>query len=118
MPLLLRVELGILVILILFLLIKIVNKNILKLNYALVWFFSLIAMIVAVLFPNLVDNLASFFNIKYTSNFLFLVGFVLLFLITFYLTLIVSKQSAKIKTIIQISAINNYENKKNKETKI
>lgn len=112
MPVLLRFELGLVVFLILFLLIKTINKNILKLNYALIWLFFCIAMIVAIIFPTFVDKITIFLDIKYTSNFLFLVGFIMLFLITFNLTLIVSRQSVQIKTLIQNRAIDNFDDKR------
>lgn len=109
MPLLLRIELGIFVLFFMFLLIKIISIGVLKLNYALVWFFACIVMAFAVIFPNLLDKISLMLRIKYTSNMIFLMAFILLFLIIFSLTLIISKQSIKITKIIQLVSIDLYE---------
>jgi len=110
MPFELRIELTVIVLVLLVCMIKIINKNTLRLNYSLVWLFALLAMIFALLFPDTVDNLAGLLGIKYTSNLLFFIGFILLFVISLSLTLIVSKQSMRIKKIIQLTSIATYEN--------
>jgi hypothetical protein len=108
MSLELKIELAAIVLILLVCMIKVINKNTLKLNYSLVWLFSLFAMAFALLFPSTVDKMANLLGIKYTSNLLFFIGFILLFLISLSLTLIVSKQSARIKKIIQLTSIATY----------
>lgn len=112
MPIILRVELGLFVLIFMLILIKIISVGTLKLNYALVWFFACLIMGLAVLFPSLLDKFSYIIGIQYTSNLIFLMAFIFLLLIIFSLTLIISKQSIKMKKITQLIAIDIYENKK------
>lgn len=86
-----------------------VIKNVLKrkmvINYALLWIMFGIVMTVAVLIPDLLKKICNIIGIQTVSNFIFLLGFGLLLMITFVLTEVVSSQKIKITTLAQEVAI-------------
>lgn len=78
-----------------------IRKNRLNLKYSLIWLATLLAILIAVLIPNLLEEVAKFLGFEVMSNMLFLVAIITLILITLSLTMIVSKQSKMIQLLIQ-----------------
>ena len=68
-----------------------IRKNRLNLKYSLIWLATLLAILIAVLIPNLLEEVAKFLGFEVMSNMLFLVAIITLILITLSLTMIVSK---------------------------
>lgn len=101
----------ILIIVALFFLIFVLNhvlKRKMVINYALLWIIFGILMITSVLIPDFLKVICNLVGIETVSNFIFLLGFGLLLLITFILTEIVSNQKSKITTLAQEIAILKY----------
>ena len=82
-----------------------VLKRKMVINYALLWIMFGIAMTVAVLIPDFLKIICNIIGIQTVSNFIFLLGFGLLLMITFVLTEVVSSQKVKITTLAQEVAI-------------
>lgn len=105
MPLKLVIILIIVAVLFLIFICRNVVKRKMIINYALLWILFGLAMIVAVLIPDLLKVVCNLIGIKTVSNFIFFLGFGLLLLITFVLSLIVSNQKVKITLLAQEVAI-------------
>ena len=101
----------ILILVALFFLVFVLNhvlKRKMLINYALLWIVFGISMTIAVLIPDFLKVICDLVGIETVSNFIFLLGFGLLLLITFILTEIVSNQKLKITTLAQEVAILKY----------
>lgn len=103
----LRIELIILAFVFFAIIVKCVNNRKLQLKYCFHWIFAAIVMVVIALFPEIVYKMTDFLGIETPSNLIFLVALVWLISMNLSLTIIVSKQSEKIKEIIQWVSINN-----------
>lgn len=84
---------------------RLLKKKHLMLKYALLWLFIGVAMSLLVLFPQLLYVLSHIFGIVDMMNclFTFAIGFVIVLLMA--QTAIVSKQSEKIKNLVQDNAL-------------
>ncbi len=78
-----------------------IKSNKLNLKYSLLWFFTALVMLICVFSEGLLSRLASLIGIEQVSNMIFLFGFILLAILTFALTNIVSMQKKKITTLVQ-----------------
>ena len=101
----LRVVLLLCLMLYFFVIIKLLRKKNLLLKYCLLWLLVGAVMVILVLFPNMLILLCQLVGIVGGMNglFTFALGFVFVLLLSF--TVIVSRQSNKIKTLIQESAL-------------
>jgi len=81
------------------------RKAVLSLKYSLLWLFSALIMLVVSIFPNIMEFVARLLGFEVPSNALFslLLGFVIIILLQ--LTSIVSKQTERIKTLVQTNAL-------------
>jgi hypothetical protein len=81
------------------------RKKSLSLKYTLLWLFSSLVMLVVCVFPNILNYIAKILGFEVPANALFslLLAFVIILLLQ--LTSIVSKQSEKIKILIQTNAL-------------
>lgn len=88
-----------------FIVFRLLKKKLLTLKYSLLWLLMGIVMSILVLFPQLLEVVSKNFGIVDTMNalFTFAIGFILMLLIA--LTSIVSKQSDRIKSLIQDNAL-------------
>lgn len=105
MSILLRVELIILSIVFLAIVFKTVSKRKLQVQYALLWIILSVGMLLLAAIPGVAEWLTELAGIETTSNFIYLLAILSLLLLTFSLTIIVSRQSQKIKKIIQSVSI-------------
>lgn len=96
MPINLKIFLIIIVLFFLVLIIDNIKKQRLLLKYSLLWMFSAFIMIMCVLFPSILSLICKILNIELISNLVFLVGILILLILTFTLTIIVSEQKKKI----------------------
>jgi hypothetical protein len=87
----------------------------LSVRYAMVWLGSVFFMLIALIIPNLLLKVANLLGFQVVSNMLFLVGILILLVIVFSLSVIVSGQERKIKMLIQELSI--LKKKVNKEKK-
>lgn len=77
------------------------KRKSLELKYTLLWFFAGFCMILAVAFPQILGYMTAFFGIESNMNALYIIciGFVIIILMA--LTSIVSKQTMRIRTLVQ-----------------
>lgn len=116
MPLLLRIEMIVLAVVFLLIVIKAVNRKKLWLQYSLVWIIISVLMLVVAIFPGIATWMASIMQIETTSNLIYLLAIFALLILTFSLTIIVSKQSQRIKNIVQMVSIEKFLSETEKET--
>lgn len=86
---------------VLFVLLYLVKKHKLELKNALLWIFLNIIAIIISIFPQLSKTIAEIIGIITPVNVLFLLGIVSLFLISFSLTISLSKATGTIKDTVQ-----------------
>lgn len=84
---------------------KLLKDKSLALKYTLLWIFSGLLMAVLVIFPQLLTHILGLLGIQTYMNglFLFFIGFIIMIVMS--ITSIVSKQNAKIRTLIQENGI-------------
>jgi len=88
---------------------RFVQKKELQLKYTLVWIFTDILMIIAVLVPSFLTWLASILGIYSVVNMLFFLGIIFTLAIIFSLTVALSRASERIRKLSQQVALNEYE---------
>ena len=108
MPMPLRIMLISIALLFLIISLLSVNRKRLQMHYSLIWIMVSIGMILLAVFPGILTWLMPILGIEIPANFVFLVGLFVLLVISFSLTVIVSKQSLKIRRLTQIFAIAQY----------
>lgn len=101
----LRVFLIIVVISFILLIVHAIRKKRLLLKYSLLWLASAFVMLISILFPTFLKLLSDLLGIELVSNLVFLIGFFILLVLTFALTIIVSEQKRKIVLLIEEVAI-------------
>lgn len=105
MPINLRIFLLLVLFLFIILILHTINKKRLLLKYSLLWLTSAFFMIISILFPQILSLLCNLLGIELISNLVFLIGFLILLVLTFVLTIIVSEQKRKIILLIQEMSI-------------
>lgn len=108
MSILLRIELVIIAIGFLGIVIYTVNKKQLWLQYSFLWLSISGGMLLVAIFPNLIVRFTKHTGIKTPVNLIYLLGIIVLLIISFYLTTIISKQSEQIKRLVQMVSIEKY----------
>lgn len=103
----LRIELLIFAVVFFVIIIKSVNNRKMLLKYCFHWFLAAVIMVIIAVFPEIVYVLIDYLGIETPSNLIFLVALIWLISMNLSLTIIVSKQSEKIKEIIQWVSLNN-----------
>lgn len=109
MTTLLRVELIVLSIISITIVIHAVNKGILQLKYSLIWLLISLGFIITACFPKIIFMITALVGIETPSNLIFFLAITALLGICFSLSIIVSKQDAKIKRLIQLLSIDHNE---------
>lgn len=105
----LRIELIGLAFLAIVIVVHAVNKRVLQLNYSLMWLAIAFGLVIVACFPEIAFAIAAFVGIETPSNLIFLLAILALLGICFSLSIIVSRQSAKIKRLIQLLSIDRNE---------
>ena len=75
------------------------------LKYALVWLVAGVVGVVVAVFPGLAEVMSLFFGFETTSNFIFFLVLCFLLAVCLSLSAIVSKQSLRIKDLVQEIAL-------------
>ena len=78
-----------------------VKNNRIIVRYSIIWYLSLIVLIILSIFPEVLGLLTSFVGMELSSNFLFVLLIAFLFFICISLTIIVSEQKEQIRNLIQ-----------------
>ncbi len=85
--------------------IRLLKQGRLSLKYSLLWLLMGIAMALLVVFPDMLAVICRALGIAYGMNGLFTCALAFLLILTMALTSIVSKQTDRIKTLVQESAL-------------
>lgn len=75
------------------------------LKYSLLWIFSGFAMLLIIVFPELLELTAGFLGVKVASNGLFAMCILFIVMILMYLTVTVTDLTFKIKRLVQMIAV-------------
>ena len=115
-----RIKCVIIVVLILGLLkiLGLIKKNKLELKYALSWLFLEVGILIITLIPNLLNVIAKALGIYNEINMLFFLGFVFIILVIFSLTMSLSRNSERVRKMVQEIALNSYANDKKESGEI
>lgn len=113
MSLALRIELIILAIAFVFVIVRNVNRKRLRIQYSFIWLIIALALIVAAFFPNTVVWLCGVLDIETPSNLVYLLGIIVLLLITFHQTQLISRQADQIKRLTQMISLEKYKREEN-----
>lgn len=108
MPLVLRCFVAGFCLLLFFVIIRLVMKERMLLEYSLLWLILALALFFSALFPDVLFFLSAAFGFIAPVNFVFFIGLFCLLAIALSLTLIVSRQAIKIKNLVQRLAILEY----------
>ncbi len=108
MSALLRVEMIVLALVFITIVFVTVNKRRLQMRYSLIWLLISFAVIVVAFFPQLIMWLSDVVQIQTPSNLLYLLAVFALLIIAFSHTVNLSKQSEKIKRLVQMVSIEKY----------
>lgn len=105
MGLSLRIFLFVTVLLFMALIVNYLRKGTLTFQYSLIWFVLAFALLVCIVFPDILIHLSHVIGVEVASNFVFLVEGIFVLVLLISLTLIVSKQRKQIVRLTQRLAI-------------
>ena len=114
----LRIELIVLAILFFCIVVRNVNKRNLQMKYSLIWILASALLVAVAIAPKMVYKAAACIGIETPSNFIFLICLAWMIGMNLMLSIIVSRQSEKIKKIIQVVSLDNYERERESREKI
>lgn len=115
MGLLLRIEMIVVAVLVVFIIIHNVNRKRLRIQYSFVWLLIALSLLAVAFFPGIVIWLCSIMSIETPVNLIYLLGIFALLLITFYQTLVISRQADRITRLTQIVSIEKFFAEREKE---
>ena len=101
----LQVFLTVTVLIFMLVIVNYLRKGTLTFQYSLIWFVLAFALLVCILFPNILISLSHLVGVEVASNFVFLVEGIFVLVLLMSLTLIVSKQRKQIVRLTQRMAI-------------
>ncbi len=78
-----------------------IKKNDVNIKYSLIWLFSGILIIVVTLIPNLLEILSDFLGFELVSNMIFLLAILLLLVLSYSFTVILSRHAKRIRLLTQ-----------------
>ena len=110
MSLSLRVFLLLMALVFLVIIVRTINKKKLRIQYSFPWMLIAAAMLLLAIFPQIAVVLCSVTGIQTPSNLIYLMGIVILLLISFYQTILISRQANRIVRLTQILSIVKKEN--------
>ena len=90
---------------ILFIILYLLLKGVLREKYSLLWLLSVVTLLFFTIFPQATKVGAEWFGIQIPSNFLFILEIIYLLLISLYLSYSISKLSNQYRKIVQRLAI-------------
>ena len=105
----LRIELIVLAVAAIVIVIHAVNRRVLPLKYSLIWLLISLCLVVTALFPKIAFGVTALVGIETPSNMIFFLAIIALLGICFSLTVIVSRQEARIKRLVQLLSIEHNE---------
>lgn len=85
--------------------IRMVQKKKFELRYALIWLALIFMILLIIAIPGLLSVITQFLGIYDAMNMVFFMGFVFLIIVTFFLTVALSRNSNRIKALAQQIAL-------------
>ena len=101
MQLSLNILLIIIILIYLFLVIKAIRKKKLQMSFSIFWLITGVMLIVALLIPNLVENISKALGFEVPANMVFCLTIFVAFYLIFNLTISISKENRKNTILIQ-----------------
>ena len=101
----LRIFLFLILISFIILILHTIRRKRLLLKYSLLWLAASLLMAICIIFPQILNFICTLLGIELISNLVFLMGFLILLVLTFVLTIIVSEQKKKIIVLVEEVAI-------------
>lgn len=101
MELRLRLILTVAILLFIFVMINFIKKDNISIKYSLVWLISSLISIIVILVPNFLEFVSQLLGFELASNMTFMIAIGVLFTISFSFTIIVSRQTQRIRLLIQ-----------------
>ena len=101
MQLSLNIVLIIITLIYLFLVIKAIRKKKLQMSFSIFWLITGVMLIVALLIPNLVENISKALGFEVPANMVFCLTIFVAFYLIFNLTISISKENRKNTILIQ-----------------
>lgn len=101
MPINLKIALILMTIIYLFLIIKQIKNKKLQISFSTFWIISGVLLIIAIMIPNLIENLTKSLGFEMPANMLFCITIFVSFYLIFSLTVRLSKESQKNTTLVQ-----------------
>ena len=113
----LRYVLLIAIVIFILVMISFIKKDNISIKYSLIWLFSSVAVIIMILIPNCLDWFSHLLGFELLSNMIFVIAILILFAISFSFTVIITRETEKIRLLIQEisilkSKVEELENKK------
>lgn len=108
MSTLLRAEMIAVALLAVYIIVHNVNRKKLRIQYSFVWLLIALSMLGAALFPGAVSWLCGVLGLETPSNLIYLVAILVLMLISFFQTMLLSRQADQIERLIQIVSIEKF----------
>lgn len=105
MPLVLRISLIIGALLYLSIIIYLLRKKKLNVQYSILWLASAVALLVFAVFPYVLAVLRDILNVEVVSNLVFMLLFVFVLLLLLSISIIITGFSVKIKRLSQTQAL-------------
>ena len=104
----LRAEMIVLALLIVTMIVRSVNRKKLRIQYSFAWLVIAAALLAVAFFPGIVVWLCGITGIETPSNLIYLFGILILLLISFYQTALLSKQADRITRLTQVLSIEKF----------
>ena len=97
----LRIGLIMIVLIYIFCILKSVKKKNMRIGYLIFWMITGIIFIVALLIPNLVENISNILGFEMPINMIFSIAIFLILYLIFHLTVLISQEQQKNVMLIQ-----------------
>jgi len=108
MSILLRIEMIGLAVLMLYIIVRNINRKKLRIQYSFIWLLITAVLLAVAFFPGIVTWLCGVMDIKTPVNLVYLLGIFVLLLLSFFQTILISKQADQIKRLTQIVSIEKF----------
>lgn len=97
----LKIILAVAILLFILVIINSIRKDNISLKYSLVWLASGLITIILVLVPNVLEMMSKLLGFELVSNMIYMIAIIILLVISFCFTVIVSRQTKKIRLLVQ-----------------
>jgi len=105
---LLRVEMIVVALVMVTIIVRSVNRKKLRVQYSFPWLIIAAALLAVAFFPGIAVWLCGVTGIETPSNLIYLFGILILLLISFYQTVLLSKQADRITRLTQVISIEKF----------